>query len=60
MLTVETLRAYGADVDEGITRCMGNEQFYMKLVGKLLEPMVFFHCEFETGIQGGPCFKLAS
>ena len=37
MLTIDTLKAYGADVDEGITRCMGNEQFYMKLVGKLLE-----------------------
>lgn len=37
MLTVETLKTYGADVDEGITRCMGNEQFYMKLVGKFLE-----------------------
>ena len=37
MLTIDTLKAYGANVDEGITRCMGNEQFYMKLVRKFLE-----------------------
>lgn len=37
MLTIETLKTYGADVDEGVTRCMGNEQFYLKLVGKLLD-----------------------
>lgn len=36
MLTVETLKAYGANVDEGVVRCMGNEAFYMKLVEKFL------------------------
>ena len=37
MLTIDTLKAYGANVDEGVVRCMGNEQFYMKLVRKFLE-----------------------
>ena len=37
MLTVETLRAYGADVDDGIVRCMGNAAVYMKLVDKFLD-----------------------
>jgi len=32
MLTVEALRNYGANVEEGLTRCMGNEAFYLKLV----------------------------
>lgn len=34
MLTLELLRAFGADVDEGLARCMNNESFYLRLVGK--------------------------
>ncbi|MBP3267570.1 MAG: Hpt domain-containing protein [Ruminococcus sp.] len=36
MLTIEKLRAYGADVDEGLARCMGMEDFYIGLVVKAL------------------------
>ncbi len=32
MLTIEKLRAYGANVDEGMGRCMNNEAFYLRLV----------------------------
>lgn len=32
MLTVDALRGYGANVDEGLARCMNNEAFYIKLV----------------------------
>ena len=32
MLTVDTLRAFGANVDEGLGRCMGREDFYLRLV----------------------------
>ena len=31
MLTVESLREYGANVDEGLQRCFGNEALYLKL-----------------------------
>ena len=34
MLTIDALRAYGADVDDGLRRCMNNEGFYLKLVEK--------------------------
>ena len=37
MLTIEALKAYGADVDDGLTRCMNNQEFYLKLIGKALE-----------------------
>ena len=37
MLTVEALRAYGANVDEGITRCIGNEGFYLRMVNMALD-----------------------
>ena len=33
MLNLDTLRAYGANVDEGMTRCFNNEAFYLRLVG---------------------------
>ena len=36
MLTVEKLREAGANVDEGIARCMGNEEFYLNIVKKVL------------------------
>ncbi len=34
MLTLDKLRAYGADVDDGLVRCMNKEDFYLMLVGK--------------------------
>lgn len=37
MLTIENLRAFGADVDEGLVRCMNKEAFYLMLVGKVIE-----------------------
>ena len=33
MLTIESLRAYGANVEEGLGRCMNMEPFYLKVVG---------------------------
>ena len=32
MLTVENLKEFGANVEEGIARCMGLNDFYLKLV----------------------------
>ena len=32
MLTIDALRAYGANVDEGLVRCMNNEGIYLRLV----------------------------
>ena len=37
MLTIEKLRAYGADVEDGLARCMNMEDFYLGLVGKVCE-----------------------
>ena len=36
MITLDTLRAYGANVDEGLARCMNMEPFYLKIVGMVL------------------------
>ena len=32
MLTVQKLRDFGANVDEGMKRCMGREDFYLRLI----------------------------
>ena len=37
MLTIEKLREYGADVDQGLARCMNMEEFYLTLVEKALD-----------------------
>lgn len=36
MLTIENLKEFGADVNEGLNRCMNNESFYLMLIGKAL------------------------
>ena len=36
MLTIDSLREYGADVEDGVRRCAGMEAFYLKLVGSVL------------------------
>ena len=36
-MTIEALEAYGADVKSGLARCMGMRDFYLKLVGMVLE-----------------------
>ena len=37
MLTIEKLSVYGADVKEGVARCMDMEDFYLQLVNMMLE-----------------------
>lgn len=36
-MTLDKLSAYGADVREGVARCMGMEDFYLELVAMMLE-----------------------
>ena len=35
MVTVEKLNGFGADTDEGISRCCGSEALYIKLVNMI-------------------------
>ena len=41
MVTIEELRKYGANVDEGLGRCFNNEAFYLKLVGMIKDEKNF-------------------
>ena len=36
MLTIDSLKALGANTEEGVTRCAGNEEFYLKMVTMVL------------------------
>ena len=41
MLTIDILKASGADTDSGLARCMGMEDFYLSLVAKALQDKNF-------------------
>ena len=41
MLTIDALRRFGADVQEGLDRCMNDEAFYLELVNMTLEDESF-------------------
>ena len=41
MLTIDVLKAYGADTEDGLKRCMGNEAFYFMLIGKAIDDKSF-------------------
>ncbi len=36
MITIEKLESFGADVASGLSRCMGNEEFYLKMVDMMI------------------------
>lgn len=40
-MTLDDLVAFGANVDEGMARCMNNEAFYLRLVGSLKDEKGF-------------------
>lgn len=41
MLTIDGLRAWGANVDEAMARCLNNETFYLTLVNKAIQDAGF-------------------
>ena len=50
-MTLEELRAFGADVDDGLARCMNMEDFYLRLVGTLKDAKEFD--ALDAAIQAG-------
>lgn len=37
MLTIQNLKEYGANVDEGLQRCLDDEDFYLEMVAAVFE-----------------------
>lgn len=54
-MTLDDLRAYGANVDEGLARCMGMEAVYLRLVGTVANEQNFARLEeaFSAGDLDG-------
>ena len=55
MITIEELKAQGADVETGLSRCVGNEALYLKLVGMGLGDAKFE--ELGTALDAGNLTK---
>ena len=51
MLTIESLRNFGADTAQGLGRCMNNEAFYLRLVNMGLDDANFGRL--EAAVQNG-------
>ena len=45
MLSIETLRRFGANTHDGLGRCMNNEAFYLRLVSMALDEANFGRLE---------------
>ena len=41
MITIDGLKKLGVNTDEGLSRCMGSEQFYIKLVNMIPDEQGF-------------------
>lgn len=41
MLTAEKLKNYGANIEEGLARCMNDENFYLRMVNMAIEDKNF-------------------
>ena len=46
-MTIDDLKAYGANTAEGLTRCMNNESFYLRLV-KMIPDDVHFQMLYDA------------
>ena len=49
MVTIEVLKEFGANVDEGLERCMGDEDFYLDLIPSALD--VSYYKSVENAIK---------
>ena len=55
MLTIDKLKTYGADVETGVSRCAGNENLYLRLVGVCLQELG--SAELESCLRAGELDK---
>ncbi|MBR1623716.1 MAG: Hpt domain-containing protein [Pseudobutyrivibrio sp.] len=45
MLTIDMLRSFGASVDEGLERCLNDEEFYLDLIPSALDESYYSSIE---------------
>ena len=52
MLTLDQLRAWGADTESGLKRCMNNEAFYLRMVDKAMRNNTSFD-QLRDAVEAG-------
>ena len=64
MLTMENLKTYGANTEEGLARCLGNESFYFRMVGMIPDmpafdalPAAIAQGDLEAGFEAAHALK---
>lgn len=55
MITIDGLKRFGANADDGLQRCMGNEALYLRLVNRFLEDDSFTNL--KAAIEAGDLEK---
>lgn len=50
-MSLDAIREYGANVQEGLGRCINNEQFYLRMIGLALEDGNF--SKLENAVRSG-------
>ena len=51
LMTIEELKALGVDTEQGLSRCMNNESFYLRLVGMAVQDANFE--KLFSGVENG-------
>ena len=60
MSKIDDLKAFGANVDEGLKRCVNNEEFYMRMVNKAADDASFDDLEKAVNSKDlGQAFEIA-
>ncbi len=49
MLTIDKLKEYGANTEDGLGRCIGNEALYLRLVGTVADQKDFDNLNSKIG-----------
>ena len=59
-MTIDDLKAFGANTDEGLTRCFGNEGLFLKLVGTVPGDVNFDRLKDAAAVEdSGAMFEAA-
>jgi HPt (histidine-containing phosphotransfer) domain-containing protein len=60
MITIEKLREFGADVDDGLARCLNKKDFYIDLIKRLTDDKRIYLLDQQIkGMELGEAFETA-
>ena len=56
MFTIEELKEYGATTEEGLSRCMNMEAFYIRMVQSFVD--TFSETDIQNAVLEGDLFRI--